>query len=298
MSSNAQASASSFETNPRVSEWRRFFRVFFGRGLVIFGTVIMVILIITALAAPLLAPYDPLKQELRNKLAPPSSDHLLGTDPFGRDTLSRLIYGARISLFISIGAITVAALVGIIAGLLAGFYGSWVNAIIMRFVDTLMSIPMILLALLVAALLGGGVFNVIMALGVAMVPIYARLMCGQVLAVREQDYILASRSMGASNFRILWRHILMNAFPPIIVVITMQVGTAILAEAGLSYLGIGITPPTPSWGSMVSNGFPYLLTNPLLSFVPGVAIMIVVFAFNMVGDGLRDTLDPRLRGVL
>jgi peptide/nickel transport system permease protein len=296
MSSNADATI--LEMKPRVSEWRRFFRVFFGRGLVVFGTVVMVLLILTALTAPLLAPYDPLKQDLRNTLASPSSKHLLGTDFFGRDTLSRLIYGARISLFISLGAITVAALIGIIAGLLAGFYGSWVNAIIMRFVDTLMSIPMILLALLVAALLGGGVFNVIMALGVAMVPIYARLMCGQVLAVREQDYIMASRSMGSSNFRLLSRHILINAFPPIIVVITMQVGTAILAEAGLSYLGIGITPPTPSWGSMVSDGFPYLLTNPLLSFIPGVAIMIVVFAFNMIGDGLRDTLDPRLRGVL
>jgi peptide/nickel transport system permease protein len=296
MSSNTDATI--LEMKPRVSEWRRFFRVFFGRGLVVFGTVVMVLLILTALTAPLLAPYDPLKQDLRNTLASPSSKHLLGTDFFGRDTLSRLIYGARISLFISLGAITVAALIGIIAGLLAGFYGSWVNAIIMRFVDTLMSIPMILLALLVAALLGGGVFNVIMALGVAMVPIYARLMCGQVLAVREQDYIMASRSMGSSNFRLLSRHILINAFPPIIVVITMQVGTAILAEAGLSYLGIGITPPTPSWGSMVSDGFPYLLTNPLLSFIPGVAIMIVVFAFNMIGDGLRDTLDPRLRGVL
>jgi len=136
------------------------------------------------------------------------------------------------------------------------------------------------------------------AIGTALIPVYARLMCGQVLTVREQDYILAGRSMGSSNSRLMSHHILANAFPPIIVLITMQVGTAILAEAGLSYLGIGITPPTPSWGSMVSDGFPYLITNPLLSFVPGVAIMIVVFAFNMVGDGLRDTLDPRLRGVL
>jgi ABC-type dipeptide/oligopeptide/nickel transport system permease subunit len=197
-----------------------------------------------------------------------------------------------------LGAITIAAFVGVIAGLIAGFYGSWVNAIIMRCVDALMSFPMILLALIIAALLGGGLVNVMIAIGTALIPVYARLMCGQVLAVREQDYILASRAMGSSNFRLMLRHILANAFPPIIVLITMQVGTAILAEAGLSYLGIGITPPTPSWGSMVSDGFPYLLTNPLLSIIPGVAIMIVVFAFNMVGDGLRDTLDPRLRGVL
>ncbi len=298
MSSNAESPATSFEIPPRVSEWRRFLRVFFSRGVVIFGAVVLVILIITAIAAPLLSPYDPARQTLKNALQPPSAQHLLGTDFIGRDTLSRLIYGSRISLVVALGAITIAAFVGVIAGLVAGFYGSWVNAVIMRCVDALMSFPMILLALIIAALLGGGLVNVMIAIGTALIPVYARLMCGQVLAIREQDYILASRAMGSSNFRLMLRHILANAFPPIIVLITMQVGTAILAEAGLSYLGIGITPPTPSWGSMVSDGFPYLLTNPLLSVIPGVAIMIVVFAFNMVGDGLRDTLDPRLRGVL
>jgi peptide/nickel transport system permease protein len=298
MSPNVESTAISPEISPRVSEWRRFLRVFFGRGVVVFGTVIMVILIITAIIAPLISPYDPARQKLKETLAPPSTQHLLGTDFLGRDTMSRLIYGSRISLIIAVGAISIAAFVGIIAGLIAGFYGSWVNVIIMRCVDALMSFPMILLALILAALLGGGLVNVMIAIGTALIPVYARLMCGQVLATREQDYILASRAMGNSNSRIMLRHILLNAFPPIIVLITMQVGTAILAEAGLSYLGIGITPPTPSWGSMVSDGFPYLITNPLLSFVPGVAIMIVVFAFNMVGDGLRDSLDPRLRGLL
>jgi len=298
MSSNSESNATNLEISPRSGEWHRFLRVFFGRGVVIFGAVILVILIFTAIAAPLLTRYDPTRQYLKETLAPSSTQHPLGTDFLGRDTLSRLIYGSRISLLIAMGAITIAAFVGVIAGLIAGFYGSWVSAVIMRCVDALMSFPMILLALILAALLGGGLVNVMIAIGVALVPVYARLMCGQVLATREQDYILAGRAMGSSNFRLMSRHILANSFPPIIVLITMQVGTAILAEAGLSYLGIGITPPTPSWGSMVSDGFPYLLTNPLLSFVPGVAIMIVVFAFNMVGDGLRDTLDPRLRGVL
>jgi peptide/nickel transport system permease protein len=157
---------------------------------------------------------------------------------------------------------------------------------------------MILLALLIAGLLGNGLLNVMIALGIALIPAYARLMCGQVLSIRENDYIMAGRSMGSGNVRLMFRHIMPNSFPPLIVLITMQIGSAILAEAGLSYLGIGITPPDPSWGAMVNGGFKYLLSNPLLSFIPGLAIMVVVFAFSMVGDGLRDALDPRLRGTI
>jgi ABC-type dipeptide/oligopeptide/nickel transport system permease subunit len=284
------------EAPPRVNEIRRFIRVFFSRGLVVFGLVILVMFLVTALAAPLLAPYDPNKQSLRETLAAPSGKHLLGTDYLGRDTLSRLIYGARMSLMVGVVAVAIAAVLGMVLGLIAGFYGSWLNLVIMRVVDALMSFPMILLAMLLAGLLGGGLKNVMIALGIAMIPAYARLMCGQVLAIRETDYILAGKSLGSSNLRLMFRHIMPNALPPLIVLITMQIGSAILAEAGLSYLGIGISPPTASWGAMVNDGFPYLLTNPLLSFFPGFAIMIVVFAFNMVGDGLRDALDPRLRG--
>ncbi len=285
-------------SNVRVNEKRRFFRVFFGRGLVVFGLVILIIFFITAAAGPLFAPYEPTTQVLRDRLATPSAEHWLGTDDIGRDTLSRLIYGARMSLMVGVVALSIAAVVGIIAGLLAGYYSGWVNVVIMRIIDALMSFPMILLALLLAGLLGGGLLNVMIALGVAMIPAYARLMCGQVLAIKENDYVLAERSMGSGSLRIMFRHVVPNALPPLIVMVTMQIGAAILAEAGLSYLGIGITPPTPSWGSMVNDGFKYLMTNPLLSFVPGLAIMIVVFAFNMVGDGLRDALDPRLRGTL
>jgi ABC-type dipeptide/oligopeptide/nickel transport system permease subunit len=298
LSQGGNASEIVMEPTRRISETRRFIRVFFSRGLVTFGLVIILIFIVTAIFGPLFAPYLPNKQNLSQVLLQPSKEHLLGTDYLGRDTLSRLIYGARQSIMVGVVALSIAAVIGIMAGLLAGYYGSWINAIIMRIMDALMSFPMILLALLLAGLLGGGLKNVMIALGIALIPGYARLMCGQVLSIKETDYVLAGISMGSNNWRLMLRHIVPNAMPPLIVLVTMQIGAAILAEAGLSYLGIGITPPTPSWGSMVNDGFQYLLTNPLLSFVPGLAIMVVVFAFNMVGDGLRDALDPKLRGTL
>jgi len=280
------------------SETRRFLRVLFGRALVIFGVVIILLVIITAIFAPLLAPYDPYDQDLSVSLAKPSAQHILGTDQLGRDTLSRLIYGTRNSLLVGVVALGIAAVVGICLGLVAGYFGKWVYAVIMRFVDSLMCFPMILLALVIATLLGGGMRNVMIALGIAMLPAYARLMCGQVLSVKENDYVLAANSEGAGNMRIMLLHILPNCFPPLIVLMTMQIGAAILGEAGLSFLGVGIQPPASAWGYMVSDGRTYLLTNPLLSFAPGLAIMFTVFAFNMVGDGLRDALDPRLRGIL
>jgi len=286
------------EAPARVNNTRRFFRVFLGRGLVVFGLVIVLLFVITAIFGPLFAPYDPVEIHPAQKLQSPSWQHWLGTDNFGRDTLSRLIRGAGNSLMVGVVAVGIAAVLGILAGMLAGFFGGWTNILIMRIVDALMSFPMILLALLIAGLLGSGLKNVMIALGIAMIPVYARLMCGQVLTIRENDYILAERSMGSNNWRLLLRHILPNSYPPLIVLVTMQIGSAILAEAGLSYLGIGITPPAPSWGAMVNDGFKFLITNPLLSFVPGVAIMLVVFAFSMVGDGLRDALDPRLRGTI
>jgi peptide/nickel transport system permease protein len=286
------------ETPPHISETRRFLKIFLGRGLVIFGMVIVLIFVITAAFGPLFAPYPPNEMVPAQRLLNPSSHHLLGTDEFGRDTLSRLIIGSRNSLMVGIVALGIAAGIGIIAGMAAGYFGGWVNAVIMRIVDALMSFPMILLALLIAGLLGNGLLNVMIALGIALIPGYARLMCGQVLSIRENDYIMAGRSMGSGNGRLMFRHIMPNSFPPLIVLITMQIGSAILAEAGLSYLGIGITPPDPSWGAMVNGGFKYLLSNPLLSFIPGLAIMVVVFAFSMVGDGLRDALDPRLRGTI
>lgn len=283
---------------PRVKELRRFFRVFLNRGVVVFGMVIILLFVIAAIFAPWLAPYDPDKIDMYNALLQPGKAHWLGTDSLGRDTLSRTIYGTRVSLIIGLVVVVLGSIVGMALGLIAGYFGRWTNAVVMRLVDTLMAFPMLILVLLITSLLGGGIRNVIMALAFAMVPLYARLMCGQVMTVKENDYIFAGRSMGASHMRIMLRHLVPNCFPPLIVMMTMMLGTTILAEAGLSFLGIGVEAPTPTWGNMVNDGRQYLLTNPVLSFAPGLAIMLVVYAFNMVGDGLRDALDPQLRGVI
>jgi ABC-type dipeptide/oligopeptide/nickel transport system permease subunit len=224
--------------------------------------------------------------------------YLLGTDIQGRDTLSRLIYGARTALIVGFVTTISAAIVGTILGLIAGYFGGIIDAIVMRPMDALMGFPMLLLALLISAVLGSGIQNVIIALSVATLPGYARIMCGLTISIKETDYILSERSMGSDNRRIMLNHIFPNTLPPMIVLITLQLGSIILAEAGLSFLGIGIRPPGAAWGSMVYDGYRFLLSNPVLSFAPGLAIMLVVFAFNMVGDGVRDALDPRLRGVL
>ncbi|OGO00764.1 MAG: ABC transporter permease [Chloroflexi bacterium RBG_13_52_12] len=284
------------EAPPRVSEFRRVVRVFFSRGVVVFGLVIVIVFLLTAAFAPWIAPYDPYKQDFDQLLQSPSWQHWLGTDTLGRDTLSRIIYGSRTTLMVGVIALGIAAIVGMILGLLAGYFGRWTYNVIMRVMDALMAFPMILLALVIASLLGGGLRNVMIALGIALVPGYARLMCGQVLSVKENDYIVAEHSLGASSLRIMLKHIFPNCLPPFIVMITMMMGMTMLAEAGLSYLGIGIEPPAAAWGGMISDGYSRITRNPLLSFAPGIAIMLVVFSFNMVGDGLRDALDPRLRG--
>ncbi len=286
------------EAPVRVNEFRRFLRVFLSRKVVIFGAAIILLLIITAIFAPLFAPYDPYKQDLSKALQGPSKEHLLGTDPLGRDELSRIVYGTRISLLVGIVSVGFAAVIGMLLGLMAGYFGGWINTIIMRFIDALMAIPPIMLALAIAASLGGGLWNVIVSLGISLIPTQARLMRGQVLTVKQADYITAGEVIGASNFRVMLVHIFPNCLPPLIVLITLNLGIAILAEAALSFLGVGIRPPGAAWGSMVNDGYRYLLSNPILSFAPGFAIMLVVLAFNFVGDGLRDALDPRLRGTL
>jgi ABC-type dipeptide/oligopeptide/nickel transport system permease subunit len=298
MGKSVAVKAVTAEVPPRVSEFKRFRRVFFSRGVVVFGMIIILVFVVIAIIAPWLAPYDPYLPDLGNTLQGPSAAHWLGTDAVGRDTLSRVIYGTRTSLEIGLIVVFFASIFGITLGTLAGYFGGWAHTVIMRVIDALMSFPMIVLALVIAALLGGGMKNVIIALSISLMPSYARLMCAQVLSIKQNDYVLAGRVVGASNLRIITRHIMINSLPPIIVLITMMLGSTILAEAGLSFLGIGITAPQAAWGSMVSDGREYLLTLPILSFAPGLALMLVVFAFNMVGDGLRDALDPRLRGLL
>jgi peptide/nickel transport system permease protein len=286
------------EASPRSNQWKRMIRIFFRRKVAVVGLVIIILIILIAIFAPLLAPYDPYEPDVVNKLAPASSEHWLGTDSVGRDTLSRVIYASRTSLLVGVGAVGSSAVIGQLLGLIAAYYGGWVFNIIMRFIDALMALPMLIMALVIATLLGGGLKNVIIALGVGGIAGNCRMMCGMAMTVKENDYILAGRTIGVSDLRMMFRHIFPNSFPPLLVMMTIGLGATILAEAGLSFLGMGINPPEAAWGSMINDGYRFLLTNPLLSIAPGVAIMLVVFGFNMVGDGLRDALDPRLRGTL
>lgn len=283
---------------PRINEFRRIIKVISARWINVVGLIVIALFIIAAIFAPFLSPYDPNEPDLKAILQQPSTTHLLGTDDVGRDTLSRAIYGARISLIVGLVSVIIAAVVGTALGLCAGYFGGWTQTIIMRFIDALMSFPPIILMMAVAAVLGGGLKNIFVALSIGIIPIYCRLTNGQILTMKESDFISAVRLIGASDLRIMVRHLLPNVFSTLLVAMTMNIGFAILAEASLSFLGIGISPPTATWGSMVSDGYRYLLTNPMLSFAPGLSILAVVLSFNLVGDGLRDALDPQLRGIV
>ena len=286
------------EVPPQRNEFRRFLRVFFGRKVVLFGAVAILMIIVSSVFAPVLAPYDPYQQNLRETLQQPSLKHPLGTDGLGRDLLSRIIYGTRVSLAVGIVSVGVSAFFGMMFGLIAGYFGGITNTFIMRCIDAMMAVPPIMLALSIAAALGGGLVNVMISLTISFIPPLARLMCGQVLTVKQADYVTAGEVIGCSNLRVMLVHIFPNCLPPLIVMVTLNLGISILAESGLSFLGVGIRPPTAAWGSMVSEGYQYLLSNPILSFAPGLCVVLVVLAFNMVGDGLRDALDPRLRGTI
>jgi peptide/nickel transport system permease protein len=285
-------------TTSHTSELRRVIRVMFDRPVVIAGAIIVVLVIIVAVFAPFIAPYGVNDQDLLNNLKSPSGNHWLGTDELGRDALTRLIYGSRISLVVGVVAVSIAGGIGMTLGLIAGFMGGWVSNIIMRVIDALLALPPMVLMLAIAAMLGGGLGTVLVSIGIAMMPTYCRVMFGQVLSLKNNDYITASRASGASSARIMFRHLLPNSLPPLMVLLSINLGTAILMEASLSYLGIGIVPPTPTWGNMVSTSQRFLLSHSLLAIAPGFAILLIVLAFNMVGDGLRDALDPRLRGTI
>jgi peptide/nickel transport system permease protein len=251
-----------------------------------------------AVFAPLIAPYGVNDQNLLATLKSPSHAHWLGTDELGRDALTRLIFGSRISLLVGVVAVSLAGAVGMTLGLIAGYLGGWVSNVIMRIIDALLALPPMILMLAIAAMLGGGLTTVLVSIGVAMMPTYARVMFGQVTSLKNNDYVLAARAGGSSSLRIMFRHLLPNSLAPLMVLLSINLGTAILMEASLSYLGIGILPPTPTWGNMVSTSQRFLLSHSQLAIAPGIAILLIVLAFNMVGDGLRDALDPRLRGTL
>ncbi len=256
---------------------------------------IVVVLIIAALAAPLLAPADPLRQDYGALLEAPSGAHPLGTDNLGRDILARLLYGARVSLAVGTLAVALATILGVAAGLVAGYFGGWIDDLIMRVSDALIAFPALLLILAIGAALGPSLTNPILAIGVVFAPGYARLIRAEVLTLRERDYVTAARALGAGNPRIMLRHILPNGLAPIIVLASLSVSGAILTEATLSFLGVGVPPPAPSWGGMLQLGYQYLEQAPWMSLYPGLAIFIAVIAFNILGDGLRTALDPNIK---
>ncbi len=283
---------------PPVNEFKRFWRVFFKRKVVLIGFIVVLLFVFAAFFAKWVAPYDPNEADYYAVMTQPDAHHLLGTDTLGRDLLSRIIYGTQIALEVGLITVIISAAIGTVIGLVAGYATGAVQAIIMRITDAIMAIPSLILQLLISQVVGHGTFGVVVAISLTLFPGYIRLICGQVQSIKQNDYVQAERCMGATKSRILFKHILPNCVSPLIVQMTMMMGVAILSEAALSFLGLGITPPTPAWGSMCYDGYQYLMTNPLLSIAPGLAIMLLVLSFNMVGDGLRDALDPRLRGSL
>ncbi len=282
----------------RKKKIKKFFRKLFRRKLVIAAACIVAFFIFTAIFAPLLTPYDPYDGDMLAILQKPSAQHWLGTDEVGRDVVTRIFYGARTSLIIGVVSVLISAVFGVSLGLVSAYYGGVVNMVISRIIDVLMSLPSLMLALALGMVFGRSIFSLMVILGISTIPTYTRMMSGQVQSVKNQDYVLAERVVGAPNGRILASHILPNCFSPILVLLTSNIGMTILAESALSFLGMGINPPTASWGTMVSEGSAKLLINPVYGIAPGICVCLLVYGFNVLGDGLRDVLDPRLRGSL
>ena len=286
---------SKLPTPKRDTELRQVWRHLRRNRLAMVGLAVLVLFLLCAIFAPFITPYDPIKTDFGNALQNPSSENLLGTDWLGRDSFSRILYGSRISLAIGLISVTIGMLIGVPIGALSGYYGGRFDILIQRVIDILIAFPGILLAIVVVAVLGVGVENVMIAVGIASVPIYTRLVRGSVLAVKEQGYIAAAKALGIGDARIIIRHIMPNCLGPIIVQSTFQIATAILWAAGLGFLGLGAQPPEPEWGAMLSKGREYIRTSHHLTTYPGLAILFMVLGFNLLGDGLRDALDPRSR---
>lgn len=282
-------------TTPRFEKFRQFYRKLSKNKMAVVGGLIVLFYILIAILAPFLSSYDPYEIDLVNKLQAPSSDHWMGTDDKGRDLFTRLLYGARISLLVGFVSVLIGAFFGIILGLLAGYYGKWIDTIISRVIDVLLAFPGILLALAIVSALGPSLFNVIISVAIFSVPLFARIARGSTLSVKKLEYIDAIRSLGANDFIIIVKHIFPNILSPLIVQVTLRLATAILSAAGLSFLGVGAQPPMPEWGAMLSNGRDFLFNAPHIALFPGLAIATLVLGFNMFGDGLRDALDPRMK---
>ena len=271
--------------------WRRFRR----NKQAMVGMCMLLLMIFSAIFASVISPYDPLQQDIINRLQPPSAAHFFGTDELGRDIFSRILYGSRISLTVGLIAVSISSVVGCALGAIAGYYGGVLDNVIMRCTDVLMAIPSILLNISSVAALGTGLQNVMIAIGISSVPAYCRIMRASLLSLKDQEFVDASRAAGASDPYIILNHILPNSLAPLIVQATLKIGGAILSCASMSFIGLGIVPPTPEWGAMLSTGRDFLRDAPHLTAFPGMAIMFAVFAMNLMGDGLRDALDPKLK---
>lgn len=264
----------------------------------LFGAVIVAVLVFVALFGPAIAPYDPNAIDFSNRFSSPTLEHPFGTDDFGRDIFSRVLYGARVSLLVGVIAVSIAATFGTLLGLLAGYTNRFVDEVIMRAIDVLFAFPAILLAIAVLAILGKGVENAMIAIGLVYTPIFARIARSAVLSVRNEEFVKAARSLGTNDFNIVRWHILPNSMAPLIVETSLSLAFAILAEAALSFFGLGTQPPDPSWGRMLKEGQDYFRQSPWMAIFPGLAIMLSVMGFNFLGDGLRDALDPKMKQVL
>lgn len=279
----------------RTYGFRYLLRRFARNRLALIGLWIVMVIIVFAVFASWIAPYSPIKPDFINILKPPDAGHLMGTDDLGRDVLSRVIFGTRTSLLAGVISVGIAVLAGLPLGLVSGYYRGRLDDLLMRITDAMLSFPFLVLALTIAAVLGAGLDRAMIAIGIVFMPAFIRLSRGQVLSEREQNYVEAARALGAEDGRIIWKHILPNVISPVLVQGSLATATAITAEAALSFLGLGTQPPTPSWGSMLNFAQAYLSTAPWMAIYPGLAIFVTVLALNLLGDGLREALDPRLR---
>src|SRR6056297_417349 len=289
----AEEKLKEYGSNPWLEAGRRLMKSRIG----VLGIVFIGILVLVAIFAPVIAPHDPLEQNIMTRYQAPSSEHLLGTDEMGRDILSRIIYGSRISLQVGLFSIGIALVTGVFLGLIAGYYGGVLDMVIMRIMDIMLAFPAILLAIAIVAILGPQLRNAMLAIGVINIPRFARVVRSSAISIKESEYILAAKMMGASDVRIIFFHLLPNAMAPLIVQTTLSIATAILEAAALSFLGLGAQPPTPEWGAMLSDARSSLQRAPWVATFPGIAIILGVLGFNLLGDGLRDALDPKMKNV-
>ena len=287
--------------SPREREWVTLLRRLVRRRTALFGAAVVVAVMLAAALAPLVSPFDPLEQDIGQRLKEPGWQdaqgrvHALGTDHLGRDILSRIVFGSRIALVVGLAAVVISGVLGMVIGLVAGYFGGRVDDILMRLADIQLAFPFILLAIAVIGVLGPSLRNIIIVIGVSSWVVYARVVRGEVLSIREREYVQAAIALGSQHGRVLWQHVLPNTFTPWLVVATLDMTRVIVIESALSFLGLGVQPPTPTWGGMLADGRVYLSTAWWLATFPGLAILITVLGINLFGDGLRDTLDPRLK---